>query len=74
MSIIENKSNSDDRSHLIDIDLLDDPGNRYQFEVVLGEGTFGQVWKKINKRFQNRLFSKNFWDIILFFFARSIEL
>ena len=46
MSIIENKSNSDDRSHLIDIDLLDDPGNRYQFEVVLGEGTFGQVRKK----------------------------
>ena len=46
MSIIENKSNSDDHSRLIDIDLLDDPGNRYRFEVVLGEGTFGQVWKK----------------------------
>ena len=47
MSVIENKFNSDDHSRLIDIDLLDDPGNRYQFELVLGEGTFGQVRKKI---------------------------
>ena len=47
MSVIENKFNSDDHhSRLIDIDLLDDPGNRYQFEFVLGEGTFGQVRKK----------------------------
>ena len=46
MSVIENKFNFDDRSRVIDIDLLDDPGNRYQFEVVLGEGTFGQVRKK----------------------------
>ena len=46
MSVIENKFNSDDRSRVIDIDLLDDPGNRYQFEFVLGEGTFGQVRKR----------------------------
>ena len=52
MSIIENKFNSDEHhSRIIDIDLLDDPGNRYQFEVVLGEGTFGQVRKKVKSKF-----------------------
>ena len=28
---------------LIDVDLLDDPGSRYTIEVLLGEGTFGEV-------------------------------
>ena len=28
---------------LIDVDLLDDPGSRYNIEALLGEGTFGEV-------------------------------
>ena len=28
---------------LIDVDLLEEPGTRYEIEALLGEGTFGEV-------------------------------
>ena len=45
---------------MIDVDLLDEPGERYQMEALLGEGTFGEVHKALDSQTNKKVAIKIF--------------
>ena len=44
----------------IDVDLLDEPGERYRMEALLGEGTFGEVHKALDTQTNKKVAIKIF--------------
>ena len=53
-------------NRLIDIDLLDEPGTRFNIEILLGEGTFGEVHRALDTQTNKALFT-----LILCFFQTN---
>ncbi len=45
---------------LVDIDLLDEPGSRFEMETLLGEGTFGEVHRALDTQNQKKVAVKIF--------------
>ena len=47
-------------TRLIDVDLLDEPGNRYEIQTLLGEGTYGEVHRALDTKTQKLVAIKIF--------------
>lgn len=48
--------------HLIDIDLLDEPADRFEIEALLGEGTFGEVHRALDTNNNNKKVAIKIFD------------
>ena len=47
-------------TRLVDVDLLDEPGNRYEIQTLLGEGTYGEVHRALDTKTQKLVAIKIF--------------